>query len=52
MKDLKDLRHIDQIRTASLEQVRHWIKQSNCSGLLTMRELLERQADLEEELKE
>lgn len=50
MKDLKDVQHVNEIRTATMEQVQHWLTQCRQCQQMTMRELLERQADLEEEL--
>lgn len=51
MKDLKEIKHVDEIRTASIEQVKHWIKQCNWSRAMTMTELLDRLYELKHNVK-
>ena len=48
MKDLKDVQHVNEIRTATMEQVQHWLTQCRQVQQMTMRELWDRESDLKD----
>ena len=48
MKNLKDIKHVNEIRTANMEQIQLWLTQCVQSAQLTMTELWARESDLKE----